>query len=183
MPDNGTAAALDSPEVRRYNRTRRWLGIAELLVGFALLLVLLITGWTDSLRDIAYGGASQSYALAVFLYMLMLLALSKMVGLGLDYYGFQLEHRYQLSNQKLGGWIWDEVKGFLLTAVLGSALVELLYFVIREFPEHWWLIAWAGFLGIAVLLAQLAPVVFFPIFYKFEPLPDEQLKKRLVGLS
>ena len=183
MPDNGTAAALDSPEVRRYNRTRRWLGIAELLVGFALLLVLLITGWTDSLRDIAYGGASQSYALAVFLYMLMLLALSKMVGLGLDYYGFQLEHRYQLSNQKLGGWIWDEVKGFLLTAVLGSALVELLYFIIRDFPEHWWVIAWAGFLGVAVLMAQLAPVVLFPIFYKFEPLQDEQLKKRLVWLS
>ncbi|HZQ20976.1 MAG TPA: M48 family metallopeptidase [Terriglobales bacterium] len=183
MADKGMAGAPDSPEARRYNRARRWLGIGELILGLALLLVLLVTGWTDSLRDAAYLGASQSYALAVFLYVLMLLVLSKIVGLGLDYYGFQLEHRYQLSNQKLGGWIWDEAKGFLLTAILGSALIELLYFIIRVFPEHWWLIAWAGFLGIAVLLAQLAPVVFFPIFYKFEPLPDEQLKKRLVGLS
>jgi STE24 endopeptidase len=183
MPENSTAAAPDSPEVRRYNRIRRWLGISELLVGFGLLLVLLITGWTDSLRDLAYRGASQSYALAVFLYVLMLVALSKLVGLGLDYYGFQLEHRYQLSNQKLRSWIWDETKGLLLTGILGAALVELLYFIIREFPEHWWLIAWIGFLGVAVLLAQLAPVVLFPIFYKFEPLQDDQLKKRLVGLS
>jgi STE24 endopeptidase len=34
-----------------------------------------------------------------------------------------------------------------------------------------------------VLLAQLAPVVLFPIFYKFEPLQNEELKGRLVTLS
>jgi STE24 endopeptidase len=34
-----------------------------------------------------------------------------------------------------------------------------------------------------VLLAQLAPVVLFPIFYKFEPLQDEELKSRLVRLG
>jgi STE24 endopeptidase len=178
-----TVAPPDSPEVRRYNRIRRWLGIAEFLLGLALLVVLLITGWTDWLRDLAYRGAFQSYALAVFFYVLMLVLLSKVVGLGLDYYGFRLEHRYQLSNQKLRDWIWDEVKGLLVTAVLAALLVELLYFIIRQFPQHWWVLAWAGFLGIAVLLAQLAPVLLFPIFYKFEPLQDEDLKSRLVRLG
>jgi len=33
------------------------------------------------------------------------------------------------------------------------------------------------------LLAQLAPVVLFPIFYKFEPLENEELKRRLIVLS
>jgi len=50
-------------------------------------------------------------------------------------------------------------------------------------PEHWWLIAWVVFLGSFVLLAQLAPVVLFPIFYKFEPLENEELKRRLIVLS
>ena len=35
----------------------------------------------------------------------------------------------------------------------------------------------------AELLAQLAPVVLFPIFYKFEPLENEELKRRLIVLS
>jgi STE24 endopeptidase len=83
----------------------------------------------------------------------------------------------------LRGWIWDESKGFLLSVVLGAVLVEMLYFIIRQFPEHWWVMAWLGFLGVAVLMAQLAPVVLFPIFYKFEPLQDEELKLRLVGLG
>ena len=157
--------------------------MSEFLLGLALLIVLLLTGWTDWLRDVALHAGFQSYAFALFLYVLMLVAISKAVGIGVDYYGFRLEHRFQLSNQRLRAWIWDEVKGLLLTAVLAAALVELLYLVIRQFPEQWWLLAWVGFLAVAVLMAQLAPVLLFPIFYKFEPLQDEDLKLRLVRLS
>src|SRR5205823_13015343 len=42
---------------------------------------------------------------------------------------------------------------------------------------------WVVFLGLFVLMAQLAPLVLFPIFYKFEPLQNEELKARLVRLS
>ena len=61
--------------------------------------------------------------------------------------------------------------------------MELLYFIIRQFPQHWWVVAWACFLGVTVLLAQLAPVFLFPIFYKFEPLQDEDLKLRLIRMG
>jgi STE24 endopeptidase len=173
----------DSAEARRYNRIRRWLGIAEFALSLALLVVLVITGWTNWLRDLAMTGAFQIYALAVFLYTVMLVVIGKILGLGMDYYSFRLEHRYQLSNQKFRGWIWDEVKGLLVSAILAAALVELLYFIIRQFSQHWWILAWLGFLGVVVLIAQLAPVVLFPIFYKFEPLQDEDLKLRLVRLG
>jgi STE24 endopeptidase len=176
-----TTAPSDSPEARKYNRIRRWLGVGEFTLGLVLLLVLLVTGWTGWIRDIAY--RSQSYALAVFLYTLMLIVISRLLSLGLDYYGFRLEHRYKLSNQKLRGWIWDEVKGLLVGAILAGLLVELLYFIIRQYPEHWWVLAWLGFVGVAILLAQLAPVILFPIFYKFEPLRDDELKSRLVRLG
>ncbi|MFZ0286198.1 MAG: M48 family metallopeptidase [Terriglobales bacterium] len=173
----------DSPEARRYNRIRRWLGIADFALGLLFLVVLLFTGWNGSLRDMAMLGAFKNYTLAVFLYVLMLMLIGKILGLGLDYYGFRLEHRFDLSNQKLRGWAWDETKGFLVGLVLGTIVVELLYFIIRQAPQYWWLVAWAVFLGLFVLLAQLAPVVLFPIFYKFEPLQNEELKLRLVKLG
>jgi STE24 endopeptidase len=176
-------APSDSPEARQYNRIRRWLGIADFLLGLLLLLVLLATGWNGTLRDFAMHGAYEHYALAVFLYVLMLMLIGKLLGLTLDYYGFRLERRYNLSNQKLRAWLWDETKGFLVGVLLASIIVEILYFIIREFPQHWWIIAWAAFLGLFVLMAQLAPVVLFPIFYKFEPLDNDELKSRLVGLS
>jgi len=173
----------DTPEARRYNRIRRWLGIADFAFGLVLLIVLLATGWNGTLRDFAYGASFQTYTFAVFLYVLMLMSIQKFLGSGLDYYGFRLEHRFNLSNQKLRSWLWDETKGFLVGLILASIVVELLYFIIRESPQYWWLIAWAVFLGLFVLLAQLAPVVLFPIFYKFEPLQNEELKGRLVRLG
>jgi STE24 endopeptidase len=173
----------DTPQARRYNRIRRWLSVADFATGALLLVVLLATGWTGSLRDLAYRGSGQSYTLAVFLYVFMLLVLSKLLGIGLEYYSFRLEHRYHLSNQKLGSWLWDECKGWLVGLVLATILVEVLYFTIRQWPQNWWLIAWAVFMGLFIFFAQIAPVVLLPLFYKFEPLEREELKSRLVRLS
>lgn len=173
----------DSLEARRYNRIRRWLGIADFGTGFVFLVVLLVTGWSGSLRDYAYRLGLQNYSLSLFIYLLLLLMISKLLGLSLDFYGFRLERRYKLSTQRFRGWIWDEVKGFLLGLVLATIVVELLYFTIRQWPQDWWLLAWGMFMILFIVLAQLAPVVLFPIFYKFEPLENEELRRRLVVLS
>jgi STE24 endopeptidase len=173
----------DSPEARRYNKILRWLGISDFAVGSAFLILLLVTGWTGWLRDLALRRGFQNYTLAVFLYLFFLLFISKALGFGFDYYGFRLERRFQLSTQKFRSWLWDEAKGFLVGLVLGGIVVELLYFMIRQSPQHWWFITWALFMGLFILLAQLAPVVLLPIFYKFEPLDNEDLRRRLVQLS
>jgi STE24 endopeptidase len=143
----------------------------------------MLTHGSARLRDVAYIAAHQYYSVAVFFFVLFLLILGKIISLPLDFYGFRLEHRYHLSNQKLGAWLWDELKGWLVGLVLITILVEVLYATIRAFPEHWWLIAWAVFIGFTILLAQLAPVVLFPIFYHFEPLKNEALRERLVRLG
>ena len=173
----------DTPDARRYNRIHRRLSVADFVLGLGLLVVLLATGWTRTLRDLAYIGSRQHYVVAVFFYLGMLLLLGKLLGLGLDYYGFRLEHRFHLSNQKVGSWIWDEFKGWLVGLVLGGIVVELIYYVIRVSPQHWWLIAWAAFIALFILFAQIAPVILFPLFYKFQPLANEELKQRLVRLG
>jgi STE24 endopeptidase len=184
----GTSANLvsppsDSAEARRYNLVKRWLGVADFVLGIAFLVALLVTGGSGWLRDLAYRLGFQNYTLSIFFYLLLLLSIGKALGAGLDYYGFRVERKFQLSTQALRSWIWDEVKGFLVGLILGSIVVELLYLTIRQWPQHWWLLAWAMFMGLFVVLAQLAPVVLFPIFYKFEPLDNEDLRRRLVVLS
>lgn len=183
MAEVAIPSPADSPEARRYNRLRRWLGIADFVVGFAFLVVLLVTGWSGGLRDLAYRLGWQNYSLSLFVYLLLLLLINKTLGIGLDYYGYRLERSYKLSTQRTRSWLWDEAKGFLVGLILGAIVVELLYFTIRQWPQHWWLLAWALFMGLFIVLAQLAPVVLFPIFYKFEPLENEDLRRRLVVLS
>ncbi len=173
MADELNPVQADSPEAHRYNSIRRWLGVADFLVGLAFLIILLVTGWTNWLRDFAYRLGFQNYSLSLFMYLVLLLVIGKVLGSGLDYYGFSLERRFKLSTQRFRSWVWDEVKGFLVGLVLGAVVVEVLYFTLRQWPQHWWMLAWVLFMGLFIILAQLAPVVLFPIFYKFEPLDDE----------
>jgi len=153
------------------------------VIGFGLLVVLLSTGWTARLRDLAYLGAFQVYGLAVFFYVFLLTALNKLLGFPLDYYSFRLEHRFQLSNQKLRSWARDQLKGWLVGLAIASVLVELVYWTIRSEPRFWWLIDWAVFIVLYLFFAQIAPVVLFPLFYKFKPLENEALRERLTRLS
>jgi len=178
-----TVLRSDSPEARQYNRTKRWLEIGDLALSFGFLAVLLATGWTNTLRDWAVRMAGDHYVLQLFYYVLFLSILSKVLGFGLDFYGFRLEHRYNLSNQRLGSWLKDAAKGWVLGLVLGTVLCEIVYALIRTSPEHWWIFGWLIFLALFVFFAQIAPVVLFPLFYKFVPLQNEGLKERLLRLG
>ena len=119
-------------------------------MGFAFLIILLFTRWSDWLRDLAYRLGFQNYLLSLFMYLVLLLGISKALGIGLDYYGFALERRFKLSTQRFRSWIWDETKGFLVGLVLGGVVVEVLYFTIRQWPQHWWILAWALFMGLFI---------------------------------
>ena len=178
-----TSPSPDTPEARRYNRIHRWLELSDLALGLALMILLLATGWSRVLRDWAYRGAFQHYSLALFFYVVMLVALAKLLGLGLDYYGFRVEHHFQLSNQTTGAWAWDEAKDWLVGLLISALLAEIVYGTIRLFTQTWWMVSWLIFIVLTVVFAQLAPVLLFPLFYKFKPLENEDLCARLMRLS
>lgn len=173
----------DSPEARQYSRIHRWISVSDTALGVVFLVILLATGWTRDLRDLSFLATHGRYVLALFLYVLLLTLIAKAISIPLDIYSFRLEHRFRLSNQSTASWIGDEVKGWAIGLVLATLLAQLVYWIIRISPTRWWLIAWAAFTVLFVVFAQLAPVVLFPIFYKFVPLENQELRDRLVKLS
>jgi len=173
----------DTPEAREYNRTRRWLELGDLAVSFGFLIVLLVTGWTKTLSGLATRMAPDRYWLDLFFYVMFLSVISKVLGFALDFYGFRLEHRFNLSNQRLFSWLKDEFKGWVLGLVMATVLAEIVYALIRTSPQYWWIIGWLIFMGLFVFFAQIAPVVLFPLFYKFAPLQNDELKARLMRLG
>src|SRR5713101_3853271 len=173
----------DTSEARAYNRTKRWLEMGDMAVSIGFLVLLLVTGWTHTLSTAASKLAPNHYAVRLFIYIVFLSILSKILGFALDFYSFRLEHRYNLSNQGLASWLKDEAKGWLLGLVLATALCEIVYALIQASREHWWIYAWLIFGGMFIFFTQIAPVVLFPLFYKFAPLQNDELKARLVRLG
>jgi STE24 endopeptidase len=108
------------------------------------------------------------------------------ISLPFDYYtGFHLPRGFGQSTQTRSGWCFDVAKGLLVGACIGVPILIGLYAVMRTWPDAWWAVAGLGYLGFAVVLAVLAPIVLMPIFNRFRPLGDEhaELASRLMQLS
>ncbi|MBZ5670298.1 MAG: M48 family metallopeptidase [Acidobacteriia bacterium] len=173
----------DSARVKRYHRTGRILRVAGFLVDLAVLLILLFAGWTLALRTLALHGSARPW-IAVLIYLGLFGIITQGTGLPLDFLqGFWLEHRYGLSNLTLAGWVKDELKGVALGGALAALGIEFLYAAMRRWPEHWWILCSVVFIGFFILLANLEPILIFPIFFKFKPLENPSLTERLLALS
>jgi len=109
-----------------------------------------------------------------------------LVSLPIAYFtGFVLPRRFGLLHQSLGSWVADQVKMGAVGGTIGLVMIEVIYALLRQAPEMWWLWASVFLLVFNVLLANLAPVLLLPIFYKLTPLGEEHrdLEQRLLRLA
>jgi STE24 endopeptidase len=168
---------------REYARIRRRLLLLDLAISVAYMLLWLFSGLSVGLRQ-AVSNITGNEWLIVASYGLLFGGLYGLVNLPLAYYsGFVLPHRYELGTQTLGGWLADQVKGAALAAVIGGGAGELVYFGLRVAPTSWWLWATLGYLLFTVVLANLAPTLLLPLFFKLTPLDNPDLTARLERLA
>ena len=154
-----------------------------------MLLGLLLTGGSARLREL--GAALSQWVPERFndIVMVMLVTILVMVILAIVelpfayYHGHLLEHRYGLSTQTTSHWFSDQGKGVLLGIALAILGTSVVYYTLGEWPDDWWWITAATFAVATIGLAQLAPVVLLPIFYKFKPLDRPSLVERLMKLA
>jgi STE24 endopeptidase len=91
----------------------------------------------------------------------------------LDIVGEWVERKFGLSIQGWASWSWDWVKAEIVSLIIGTILVWILYAVIRHSPRRWWFYFWLASLPIIVFLVFAEPLVIDPLFHKFEPLAQK----------
>jgi STE24 endopeptidase len=176
-------------QARRYATLRRWLGLADLALGAVALGVVFALGLHLRLRDALAGLATWQPAhgwapLLVAAYSAIFIVGYTLLTLPLGIYGgFTLPHRFGLGRQTFGAWLGDQAKGTALSLVLGVGMLEVLYLLLATQPLTWWLWLGAILLVFTVILANLAPVLILPLFFKLEPMPDGDLRDRLLRMA
>jgi STE24 endopeptidase len=168
---------------KEYAQISRRLFVVDLVLGAVYVLLWILAGWSPWLRN-QIQTLTQATWLSVPLFALGFGLPYLILTAPLNYYsGFVLPHRYGQSTQTLRAWLVDQFKGLLLAGVLGLLILEIIYSLLGAFPRTWWL--WTGLvmLIVTVLLSNLAPVLIFPLFYKYKPLDDEDLVARLIQLA
>jgi STE24 endopeptidase len=172
-------------KAKEYARIQRRLMLVDLLLGGIYVVLWLVFGWSTDLRNFLINYTTNPWLLVIS-YAAVLGGIYYLLDLPLAYYsGFILPHRFELSTQKFKGWMTDQVKGVIISGLLGGLVLETIYAILRAYPQTWWLWAAGFLLFLNVLLANLAPVLLFPLFYKFVPLGEDRadLVERLMSLA
>jgi STE24 endopeptidase len=172
-------------KAKEYAKIRRRFMLLDLTLGLILLLSWILFGWTIWLRNWIFSWTNLAWV-AVMAYGVIFGLIFTMLDLPLAFHtGYTLPHRFQQSNQTQADWWIDFLKSLLISGTVGIFVLELIYLILRLFPQTWWL--WTGgfLLLFNTLIANLAPVILFPIFFKFVPLSDEHsdLQQRLLDLA
>ena len=172
-------------QAKEYARIRRRFILIDLLLGFVLLVAWISLEWAVWLRNWIFSWTNTLW-LGVLVFGLIFGLVFTLLDLPLAFYtGYTLPHRYNQSNQTLSGWWSDLLKSLLISGLIGAFLLEVVYLILFSSPQSWWL--WTGgfLLLFNVVIANLAPVVLLPIFYKFKPLAEnyEDLQGRLIKLA
>jgi len=155
----------------------------ELIFGTLLLLVVLFSGCLPFFYRwvVAHLGTS-AWALAGYLFGVGIAMSLAELPLGWVEQ-FRLEERFGFNTTTQKTWWLDRVKGILLALVIGYPLLTLVIKIVEWSGRWWWLWAWAVVMFVQLLLMVLAPILILPLFNKFSPLPEGNLRQRLLALG
>ncbi len=175
MNDNSTAKA--------YNRAKNRLALIEPFLALGVLVFIQLSGVSAAIREVSYRWTSIRPA-SVGIYAVIFGFFFYLSMFAINFYKtYVVEHRFGLSNIKIGQWFRDEGKKGVISLALFLLFIEAVYFLLQNAPGAWWFILACGWLVVTVLLARIAPVVLIPLFFKSEPLDNNELKQRLLRLA
>jgi STE24 endopeptidase len=175
-------------KAKEYARIRRRLSYLTMGIGVIGIVILLFTNlgiWLgDQLQALSWQPVTGWFPLQILAYFLILMLAYEIITAPIAYFsGFVLPHRYGLSTMSMRSWLADLFKGLALSLVLEILVIEFVYLLLAIQPQTWWLWVALAMLFFSVVMANLAPVLIFPIFYKFTPLPEGDLTKHLLALA
>ena len=173
----------DHRKAADYTAAKLRLGFAELPVEAALLLVYTFGGllaavdaaWRTWLPDTPY-----LHGLALFASVGVA---GFLAGLPFGLYRtFVLEERFGFNKTTSVLFVADLAKQLLLTLLIGAPLLLLVLWLMDAMGARWWLWVWAVWLGFNLLVLLLYPTLIAPLFNKFTPLAEGEVKARIEGL-
>ena len=168
---------------KKYNNIKLAISISKGVLSFLILLLFVALGFSLRFQELIAQNISGSY-LQLVVFVLLLGFAGSVIFFPVSYYSeFYLEHKNNLSNQTFFQWIWEDLKGLLVSLVIGIPILLIFYFSLNKFGNMWWLPFAVILFLVSVVLARLVPVIILPLFYKIIPLEDEELKERIKSLA
>jgi STE24 endopeptidase len=157
-------------------------GLLSLLIGSIVLLAWTLLGGLNLLNQITLEWLKPGLVQQIVL-ILAFSFISGIIDLPMSWYQtFVLEQKFGFNKTTLQLWLQDMLKSSLVGLIIGVPLLAVVLYFMESMGNMWWLWTWVFWMSFNALLMLIYPTFIAPLFNKFAPLDDENLKTRVAAL-
>jgi STE24 endopeptidase len=150
----------------------------KLLVFLGFWLLGGFAWWEQLSRSFGYGSIVTG-----LIFIGGLAVASSLVSLPFELYDtFVLEAKYGFNKTTLSTFITDRIKGAVLGSLIGGGILSLVLWIFEKLPNAW-LYAWGAVTVITLAMTYIGPKWIMPLFNKFTPLADGELKQSIAAVA
>lgn len=158
---------------------------AKSIFDFFDLVILL--GWTLggglNALDMYVRGFYYSELITGMIVLISFGLISMLIGLPQSLYStFILEEKFGFNKTTPKTFVMDMLKGLVLGILLGAPIIYGLLWIMNYFGSYWWAYAWAFLTTVQLVLLWAYPKFLAPIFNKFSPLEEGEVKNKILKL-
>ena len=186
----GRALGIGEEEMAKavaYSGDRHRFGLLYGWVEVTVALVFLVVGglgWVEAAARQVAGALGLGTIATGLAFFAILGVLGALLELPFDLYAtFRIEEKHGFNRQTLGGFFLDRLKGTAIAVVLGGPVLAAILWLMERMGPSWWLWAWGATTAFSLFAAWIYPTVLAPLFNRFTPLPDGELKDAILDLA
>lgn len=188
---NPSSACLNKEKIEnitKYENQKFYFSLPSSFLNLVLTIILVCTGfypWIFQKIVVLTGfpnGFMQTYLCALLFFILSSVPES-ILSIPLDLlFEFKIEKKFGFSKMTFKLWLTDFFKNTILSLVMTSILLGAAIAVLNWMPNTWWILLTCLLFAFTLIIQVLYPMVIAPMFNKFTPLEDGELKNRITNL-
>lgn len=166
-------------QVCAYEDAKYFFWIPKNIVNMIISVALVVSGFYVWVFNLSWDWTSNVYlTILLFVFLSSIPSTVLMIPFKL-YREFKIEKKFGFSNMTLKMYILDSIKETLVSLLIAVPLILAAVAFIGHFEKLWWLYFGLVYLAIALGLSYVYPIWVAPLFNKFVPLEDGELKEKI----
>ena len=158
-------------------------GLLSSTFGLIVTLIVIHSG-LFGLLDVFVRTQSTHPIVGGLIFFGLIFIINDIINLPFSLYGtFILEEKYGFNKTTAKTFVMDKLKGYMLTIVLGTIIMSPVLYFFNSYGENGWWIAWGIITAFMIAIQPIFVHVIAPIFNKFTPLEDGELRTAIETFS
>ncbi len=168
---------------RQYSFANLNFDIWSRCISGVLTLIILFSGILPYIHE-HVAGISHSHLLQGILFFFSVMFLLEILKAPISlYHTFVLEEKFGFNKSTFKLYLVDTLKSTALSLVIGAPLLGALLWFLENSGQNWWVYAFILIVAFQMLMLIIYPIFLAPLFNKFKPLEEGELKTRLMALA